>query len=145
VVSALDSAGSLLDVFWFDTDAIGAVGDAGVRAYVYQSRMFVGMVLILIFAEVLVFLVYKGTLRTDCQLNLEHEGGRNMLILLIVITSDQLLFDLFWALIVLLVMDEHSMEINKRLSHLVLHLLHFWISNLRYLDSASVWISSAPC
>ncbi|KAG7009398.1 V-type proton ATPase 16 kda proteolipid subunit 2 [Physcia stellaris] len=33
--------------------AIGIVGDAGVRAYMLQSRIFVGMVLILIFAEVL--------------------------------------------------------------------------------------------
>ncbi|KAJ1557324.1 v-type proton ATPase 16 kDa proteolipid subunit 2 [Cladochytrium tenue] len=33
--------------------AIGAVGDAGVRSFLYQPRMFVGMVLILIFAEVL--------------------------------------------------------------------------------------------
>lgn len=33
--------------------AIGIVGDAGVRAYLQQSRVFVGMVLILIFAEVL--------------------------------------------------------------------------------------------
>ncbi|KAJ3270365.1 v-type proton ATPase 16 kDa proteolipid subunit 2 [Terramyces sp. JEL0728] len=33
--------------------AIGLVGDAGVRSYIYQPRMFVGMVLILIFAEVL--------------------------------------------------------------------------------------------
>nr|KAJ3420272.1 v-type proton ATPase 16 kDa proteolipid subunit 2 [Polyrhizophydium stewartii] len=33
--------------------AIGLVGDAGVRAYLYQARMFVGLVLILIFAEVL--------------------------------------------------------------------------------------------
>ncbi|KAI8917995.1 hypothetical protein BC831DRAFT_406797 [Entophlyctis helioformis] len=33
--------------------AIGLVGDAGVRAYLYQSKMFVGMVLVLIFAEVL--------------------------------------------------------------------------------------------
>ncbi|KAH6564304.1 hypothetical protein BASA50_001986 [Batrachochytrium salamandrivorans] len=33
--------------------AIGLVGDAGVRSYLYQSRMFVGMVLVLIFAEVL--------------------------------------------------------------------------------------------
>jgi len=32
---------------------IGEVGDAGVRAYMSQSRVFVGMVLILIFAEVL--------------------------------------------------------------------------------------------
>jgi len=33
--------------------AVGLVGDAGVRAYVHQPRVFVGMVLILIFAEVL--------------------------------------------------------------------------------------------
>ena len=33
--------------------AIGHVGDAGVRSYLYQPKMFVGMILILIFAEVL--------------------------------------------------------------------------------------------
>jgi V-type H+-transporting ATPase proteolipid subunit len=33
--------------------AIGIVGDMGVRSYMKQSRIFVGMVLILIFAEVL--------------------------------------------------------------------------------------------
>jgi len=33
--------------------AIGIVGDEGVRAYMQQSRIFVGMVLILIFGEVL--------------------------------------------------------------------------------------------
>lgn len=33
--------------------AIGIVGDAGVRAYMQQPRMFVGMVLMLIFGEVL--------------------------------------------------------------------------------------------
>ncbi len=32
---------------------IGIVGDKGVRAYMHQSRIFVGMVLILIFGEVL--------------------------------------------------------------------------------------------
>ncbi|KAM0561182.1 hypothetical protein ACHAPJ_003686 [Fusarium lateritium] len=32
---------------------IGIVGDSGVRAYMEQSRIFVGMVLILIFGEVL--------------------------------------------------------------------------------------------
>lgn len=32
---------------------IGVVGEAGVRAYMEQSRVFVGMVLILIFGEVL--------------------------------------------------------------------------------------------
>ena len=35
--------------------AIGIVGDAGVRATVQQPRLFVGMILILIFAEVLAF------------------------------------------------------------------------------------------
>ena len=33
--------------------AIGVVGDMGVRCYMQQSRIFVGMVLILIFGEVL--------------------------------------------------------------------------------------------
>ena len=33
--------------------AIGVIGDAGVRSYIYQPKLFVGMVLILIFAEVL--------------------------------------------------------------------------------------------
>lgn len=33
--------------------AIGIVGDYGVRSYMQQSRIFVGMVLILIFGEVL--------------------------------------------------------------------------------------------
>ncbi|KLO11460.1 V-type ATPase [Schizopora paradoxa] len=33
--------------------AIGIVGDSCVRAYIYQGKIFVGMVLILIFAEVL--------------------------------------------------------------------------------------------
>ncbi|KAK0301056.1 v-type proton ATPase 16 kDa proteolipid subunit 2 [Friedmanniomyces endolithicus] len=33
--------------------SIGVVGDSGVRAYMQQSRIFVGMVLILIFGEVL--------------------------------------------------------------------------------------------
>jgi len=33
--------------------AVGLVGDAGVRAFVHQPRVFVGMVLMLIFAEVL--------------------------------------------------------------------------------------------
>jgi V-type H+-transporting ATPase 16kDa proteolipid subunit len=33
--------------------AIGIVGDMGVRSYLQQSRIFVGMVLILIFGEVL--------------------------------------------------------------------------------------------
>jgi len=33
--------------------AIGVVGDMGVRSYMLQSRVFVGMVLILIFGEVL--------------------------------------------------------------------------------------------
>lgn len=32
---------------------IGVVGDKGVRAYMSQSRIYVGMVLILIFGEVL--------------------------------------------------------------------------------------------
>jgi V-type H+-transporting ATPase proteolipid subunit len=33
--------------------AIGQVGDAGVRALIYQPKMFLGLVLLLIFAEVI--------------------------------------------------------------------------------------------
>lgn len=36
-----------------DSFAIGIVGDAGVRGTAQQPRLFVGMILILIFAEVL--------------------------------------------------------------------------------------------
>jgi len=44
--------------------AIGIVGDMGVRSYMQQSRIFVGMVLILIFGEVLGLYgsVYPGSL-----------------------------------------------------------------------------------
>lgn len=33
--------------------AIGVVGEAGVRAYMQQTRLYIGMVVILIFSEVL--------------------------------------------------------------------------------------------
>ncbi|KAI9358880.1 V-ATPase proteolipid subunit C-like domain-containing protein [Zopfochytrium polystomum] len=52
--------------------AIGVVGDAGVRGYLYQPRMFVGMVLILIFAEVLglygliVSLILNTKAKSEC-------------------------------------------------------------------------------
>jgi len=39
---------------------IGIVGDKGVRSYMLQSRVFVGMVLILIFGEVLGLYGYGG-------------------------------------------------------------------------------------
>lgn len=39
--------------------AIGIVGDMGVRSYMQQSRIFVGMVLILIFGEVLGLYGYR--------------------------------------------------------------------------------------
>ena len=42
---------------------IGIVGDKGVRAYMEQSRIFVGMVLILIFGEVLGLYGYVGCAR----------------------------------------------------------------------------------
>lgn len=42
--------------------AIGVVGDMGVRAYMQQSRIFVGMVLILIFGEVLGLYGYEPKL-----------------------------------------------------------------------------------
>lgn len=41
--------------------AIGIVGDMGVRSYMQQSRIFVGMVLILIFGEVLGLYGYSTT------------------------------------------------------------------------------------
>ncbi len=43
---------------------IGIVGDTGVRAYLQQSRIFVGMVLILIFGEVLGLYGYVPPART---------------------------------------------------------------------------------
>lgn len=43
--------------------AIGVVGDMGVRAYMQQSRVFVGMVLILIFGEVLGLYGYDSMIR----------------------------------------------------------------------------------
>ncbi|KAJ3046880.1 v-type proton ATPase 16 kDa proteolipid subunit 2, partial [Rhizophlyctis rosea] len=52
--------------------AIGIVGDAAVRGYLYQPRLFVGMVLILIFAEVLglygliVSLILNTKATSDC-------------------------------------------------------------------------------
>lgn len=44
--------------------AIGIVGDAGVRAVGQQDKIFVGMILILIFAEAL------GNITIPCQQNL---------------------------------------------------------------------------
>lgn len=62
---------------------IGIVGDTGVRAYMEQSRIFVGMVLILIFGEVLGLYGYVGLdiitfqvlthRQTDCCAHLEHQ------------------------------------------------------------------------
>ena len=40
---------------------IGIVGDAGVRAFMLQSRVYVGMILILIFGEVLGLYGYVKT------------------------------------------------------------------------------------
>ena len=50
--------------------AIGIVGDMGVRTYMLQSRIFVGMVLILIFGEVLGLYgsVYRGHLTHSLEL-----------------------------------------------------------------------------
>lgn len=47
--------------------AIGIVGDMGVRSYMQQSRIFVGMVLILIFGEVLGLYGYNY-LRKSCHI-----------------------------------------------------------------------------
>lgn len=49
--------------------AIGIVGDMGVRSYMSQSRIFVGMVLILIFGEVLGLyglVIFCSKLTIDC-------------------------------------------------------------------------------
>ncbi len=47
---------------------IGIVGDKGVRSYMLQSRVFVGMVLILIFGEVLGLYGYDSVLPNVCGL-----------------------------------------------------------------------------
>lgn len=55
--------------------AIGVVGEAGVRGYAQQPRLFVGMILVLIFAEVLglygaigaIMLNMKGTANVSCK------------------------------------------------------------------------------
>jgi V-type H+-transporting ATPase proteolipid subunit len=54
--------------------AVGVVGDAGVRGSAQQPRLFVGMILILIFAEVLVLFVDVGVIRVDCRSYLEYQG-----------------------------------------------------------------------
>lgn len=52
--------------------AIGIVGDAGVRGVAQQPRLFVGMVLILIFAEVL------GLYGMFLSLLISQQGLKNM-------------------------------------------------------------------
>lgn len=42
-----------IELTWLSSFAIGIVGDAGVRGTAQQPRLYVGMILILIFAEVL--------------------------------------------------------------------------------------------
>jgi hypothetical protein len=61
--------------------AIGVVGDAAVRNYAFQSRVFVGMVLILIFAEVLGAsldqerrLMFARSLRAYCFADSKHQS-----------------------------------------------------------------------
>jgi V-type H+-transporting ATPase proteolipid subunit len=54
--------------------AVGVVGDAGVRGSAQQPRLFVGMILILIFAEVLVISTHLGVVRLDCRSYLEYQG-----------------------------------------------------------------------
>jgi F0F1-type ATP synthase membrane subunit c/vacuolar-type H+-ATPase subunit K len=66
--------------------SIGIVGDMGVRSYMQQSRIFVGMVLILIFGEVLGLygLVYSiarvllpsSQVQTHCCLDSQHKEQR---------------------------------------------------------------------
>ena len=47
--------------------AIGYIGDAGVKGFLQQNRVFVGMVLILIFAEVLGNIKEKTHQKIDSQ------------------------------------------------------------------------------
>jgi F0F1-type ATP synthase membrane subunit c/vacuolar-type H+-ATPase subunit K len=66
--------------------SIGIVGDMGVRSYMQQSRIFVGMVLILIFGEVLGLYgsVYatsrilwpNSQVQTHCCLDSQHKEQR---------------------------------------------------------------------
>jgi F0F1-type ATP synthase membrane subunit c/vacuolar-type H+-ATPase subunit K len=66
--------------------SIGIVGDMGVRSYMQQSRIFVGMVLILIFGEVLglygsVYSTFhmlwpNSQVQTHCCLNSQHKEQR---------------------------------------------------------------------
>jgi F0F1-type ATP synthase membrane subunit c/vacuolar-type H+-ATPase subunit K len=71
--------------------AIGIVGDAGVRGTAQQPRLFVGMILILIFSEVLglygmsfcqtgfVTFLILSLLRTHCCPHHEHKGRWHVL------------------------------------------------------------------
>lgn len=59
--------------------AIGIVGDKGVRSFMQQNRVFVGMVLILIFAEVLGLYGYGGLggmadLQAHCSAHSKHQS-----------------------------------------------------------------------
>jgi V-type H+-transporting ATPase proteolipid subunit len=58
--------------------AIGIVGDAGVRGTAQQPRLFVGMILILIFAEVLGEL-FLATIQPACRELLPTPSLHNML------------------------------------------------------------------
>lgn len=52
---------------------IGVVGDMGVRAFMEQSRVFVGMVLILIFGEVLGLYGYVSSGERERERAIEHQ------------------------------------------------------------------------
>lgn len=54
---------------------IGVVGDKGVRSYMEQSRVFVGMVLILIFGEVLGLYGYVGRPEGQASLCCQPHGA----------------------------------------------------------------------
>lgn len=55
--------------------AIGIVGDMGVRCYMQQSRIFVGMVLILIFGEVLGLYGWVFSSQMHCSPDMLDDGG----------------------------------------------------------------------
>jgi len=63
--------------------ALGIVGDMGVRSYMLQSRIFVGMVLILIFGEVLG--LYGSVACQLCQL--AYCANRDSLIVALILNT----------------------------------------------------------
>ncbi|KAK5632300.1 hypothetical protein RRF57_008014 [Xylaria bambusicola] len=72
---------------------IGVVGDKGVRAYMEQSRVFVGMVLILIFGEVLGLYGYAANVDNNTMLSFSPvfmlTSGPSLIVALILNTKSR--------------------------------------------------------